>query len=180
MKFLRPVHPPDCRLPFAESEFDFVYSTSVMEHVVDPGLALTEIARVLRPGGLSVHVFPAQWRPIEPHMYVPFGGRVQNYWALRLWAALGVRNDFQQGKSATEVALSNAQYCKTGLSYPTAHEWELRAKPRFVKLAWDEASFVRANRPLSRTARLFAPFLRIPGAEVVYRGLHTRVLVLYG
>jgi SAM-dependent methyltransferase len=177
-EFLRRVEPPDYKLPFGDDEFDFVYSTVVMEHVTDPGGALTEIARVLRPGGLSVHIFPARWRPVEPHMRVPFGGRIQSYWALRLWAGLGIRNRFQQGQRASEVALTNVQYCKTGVSYPTAHEWVLRARPLFSRVGWDEAAFVRATAPVSRASRLFAPLLRIPGAQLAYRGLHTRVLVL--
>jgi SAM-dependent methyltransferase len=179
-QFLRRTVPPDYRLPFDDGEFDFVYSTSVMEHVTNPGQALCEIRRVLRAGGLSAHVFPARWRPIEPHIYVPLGGRVQCYWALRLWAAVGIRNGFQQGMSGRDVALANAQYCKTGISYPTAHEWELLAQPLFERVRWDEPAFVRASRPVSRLSRLFAPLLRIPGARRVYRGLHTRVLVLHG
>jgi SAM-dependent methyltransferase len=178
-EFMRRVEPPDYRLPFGDEEFDFVYSTTVMEHVTTPGGALAEIARVLKPGGFSVHVFPSRWRPIEPHMYVPFGGRVQSYWPLRLWAALGIRSSFQRGQSATDVALSNVQYCKTGISYPTAHEWQLLASPLFEKVGWAEASFVRASRPISRVSRLYAPLLRIPGAEQVYRTFHTRVLALH-
>jgi SAM-dependent methyltransferase len=177
-EFLVRIDPPRYELPFAEGEFDFVYSTTVMEHVTDPDVALAEIARVLRPGGLSIHVFPARWRFVEPHMFVPFGGRLQNYWAMRLWAALGVRNAFQRGMSATEVALSNAQYSKTGINYPSAHEWVLRARPHFSKVGWDEASFIRAARPISRIARFYTPLLRIPGAELAYRSFHMRVLVL--
>ena len=177
-EFLRRLDPPEYRLPFDDGEFDFVYSMAVMEHVVDPGTALEEIARVMRPGGLSVHVFPSRWRPIETHMNVPFGGRFQSYWFLRLWAALGIRNRFQRGSSAQQVALANAQYCKTGVSYPTAHEWALRASPHFSVVRWDERSFVRATRTVSSVSRAFAPLLRMPGAELLYRGLHTRVLVL--
>jgi SAM-dependent methyltransferase len=176
--FLRRVDPPDYRLPFEEAEFDFVYSTSVMEHVLDPAGALREIARVLRPRGLSLHVFPSRWRPVEPHMHVPFGGRLQNYWALRVWAALGVRNSFQDRMPATQVALANAQFCKTGSSYPTAHEWRLHARPLFSHVSWDEATFVRASRPVSRVSRIVAPLMDLPGMEATYRGLHTRVLVL--
>jgi SAM-dependent methyltransferase len=178
-EFLRSTHPPEYRLPFDDQEFDFVYSTSVMEHVTDPGRALEEIARVLRPGGVSAHVFPSRWRPIEPHIYTPFGGRVQNYWALRLWAALGIRNEYQAGLSPTETALHNAQYCKTGLSYPTAHEWELLARPLFARVGWGEASFIRASRPVSKVSRVFEPLLQAPGAESLYRAIHTRVLVLH-
>jgi SAM-dependent methyltransferase len=178
-EFLRKTQPPDYRLPFDDGEFDFVYSTSVMEHVTKPGLALQEIARVLRPGGLSAHVFPARWRPIEPHIYVPLGGRVQNYWALRLWAGLGIRNGFQDGMSPSQVALHNAQSCKTELSYPTAHEWELLARPLFERVGWDESTFIHASQPVSKVSRLFAPLLGVPGTERLYRAIHTRVLVLH-
>ncbi len=176
--FLRRVHAPDYRLPFDDEEFDCVYSTSVMEHVLDPGGALAEIARVLRPGGVSLHVFPARWRPIEPHMHVPLGGRVQSFGAMSLWARLGIRNEFQDGLPAQDVALANTQYCKTGISYPTAREWELRARPHFARVEWDEATFVSASRPVSRVSRLVAPLMGMPGAPSLYRGLHTRVLVL--
>jgi SAM-dependent methyltransferase len=177
-EFLVGVEPPEYKLPFPDDDFDFVYSTVVMEHVTSPGDALAEIARVLRPGGLSVHVFPARWRPIEPHTRVPLGGRFQSYWTFRTWAALGLRNEFQRDMPSTEVALINVQYCKTGVSYPTAHEWELRARPLFSHVGWDEATFVRATAGISRASRLLAPLLRVPGAELAYRGLHTRVLVL--
>jgi SAM-dependent methyltransferase len=177
-EFLRRVEPPDYILPFDDASFDFVFSTVVMEHVLDSRGALREIARVLRPGGLSAHVFPARWRPVEPHILVPFGGRFQGYWTMRLWAALGVRNSFQRGWSARRVALENVQYSKTGLSYPSVREWEMWARPLFRRVEWDEAGFIRATRGVSRVSRLFAPLLGLPGAERTFRGLHTRVLVL--
>lgn len=173
--YLRRVEPPDYVLPFERDEFDFVYSTSTMEHVLDPGTALAEIARVLRPGGLSIHVFPSRWRPIEPHMFVPLGGRVQSFAALRLWSALGIRNSWQKGLSGTEVALCNVQYCKTGISYPTATEWRLRSRDLFAEVHWAERHFVEATR---RTGSLSRKVVCHPVGEWLYRRLHTRVLVL--
>ena len=177
-EFLRTVEAPDYRLPMPDGSFDFVYSTSVMEHVIEPGSALAEIARVLRPGGLSIHAFPSRWRPVEPHMFTPFGGRVQNYWANRTWAALGVRNQWQQGMGAREVALRNTQYGKSGISYPSATEWELRAGPLFEGQLWAERPYIEATAAVSGISRRLGPLLDLPGLERVYRTFHTRVLVL--
>lgn len=177
-QFLHRVDPPDYLLPFADDTFDFVYSTSVMEHVVDPGGALAEIARVLRPDGLSIHCFPSRWRPREPHMYLPFGGRFNSYAHMALWARLGVRNEHQRGLGATEVALRNVQYAKTGLSYPTAREWRLRSESLFADVRWGERAYIEATQPISTASRLVAPLRALPGIEALYRGLHTRALVL--
>ena len=41
-------------LPFADGSFDCVLSYAVLEHVPNPFLALDEVSRVLKPGGLFV------------------------------------------------------------------------------------------------------------------------------
>jgi SAM-dependent methyltransferase len=176
--FLRRVAPPEYTLPFPDDHFDFVYSTAVMEHVLDPGQAMREIARVVRPNGISIHVFPSRWRPIEPHMHVPFGGRFQSFHVMRLWARLGLRNSFQRGRPSGEVALVNVQFCKTGVSYPTAREWTLRAEPLFEQVDWAERHFIDASTQISRVSRLLAPFSGGRLVPYLYRGFHTRVLVL--
>ncbi len=43
------------RLPFADGAFDAVVDFGTCWHIAEPGRALAEIARVLRPGGLFVH-----------------------------------------------------------------------------------------------------------------------------
>lgn len=179
-EYLQKVCPPRYELPFPDDYFAFVYSTSVMEHVLDPTTALSEIARVLRPGGISIHVFPSRWRPIEPHMLVPFGGRFQSFALMRVWAALGLRNGFQRDLDPTDVALRNTQYAKTGINYPTAREWDLRARPYFDGVRWSETHFVAATRSTSRVSGFVAPVIGLPGMARLYRALHTRVLVLEG
>ena len=47
------------RQTFRDAEFDLVITQDVFEHVLDPGAALTEIARILKPGG--AHVFTLPW-----------------------------------------------------------------------------------------------------------------------
>lgn len=51
-------------LPFEDAGFDVVISDSQLEHRFDPGHALDEMARVLRPGGRLLLLLPntAHWR----------------------------------------------------------------------------------------------------------------------
>lgn len=50
-------------LPFADESFDVVFSSNVLEHVSDLPYLLAEMRRVLRPGGVAVHLMPsASWR----------------------------------------------------------------------------------------------------------------------
>ena len=50
------------RLPFADGAFDAVIVAEILEHVPNDTAALTEIARVLRPGGTVAVTVPA-WLP---------------------------------------------------------------------------------------------------------------------
>ncbi len=45
-------------LPFSDDSFDIVYSSNVLEHVLDPGQVLREAVRVLKPGGTLQIVCP--------------------------------------------------------------------------------------------------------------------------
>lgn len=65
-------------VPWPDNTFDFVFATSVFEHVIDQETAYREVARALKPGGYLLNNFPSKWKPIEPHMYVPFGGVTQS------------------------------------------------------------------------------------------------------
>lgn len=62
---------PDCRTPFADGFFDVVISDQVFEHVRDLDALAAELVRVTKPGGAGWHIFPAKWRVIEPHLFVP-------------------------------------------------------------------------------------------------------------
>jgi len=41
-------------LPFMDQSYDFVFASHVLEHIKEDGLALSEISRVLRPGGIAI------------------------------------------------------------------------------------------------------------------------------
>lgn len=51
------------RLPFADAQFDIVFSSHVLEHIRHLHEFHDEMRRVLRSGGLAIHVVPsASWR----------------------------------------------------------------------------------------------------------------------
>ena len=74
------------RLPFADDSFDRIIASEVMEHVPDDIAALSELARVLRPGGTIAITVPAElpericWRlSDEYHAPKSVGGHVRIY-----------------------------------------------------------------------------------------------------
>ena len=109
-------------IPFEDGFFDYVYSTSVFEHVFNTEESLREIYRVLKPGGVSTHSLPSRYRIIEPHIKVPFGGLIEGKGWLGLWALLGVRNEFQKGLPWKEVCRRNEGYCRDGINYMSYHK----------------------------------------------------------
>ncbi len=48
-------------LPFETGELDLIVSSSVLEHLQDLEAFVRESARVLRPGGGFIHVFPSRY-----------------------------------------------------------------------------------------------------------------------
>jgi len=61
------------QLPFRDEGFDTVLCTQVLEHVPDPFATVSEVARVLKPGGHLVLTAPQAWRLHEyPHDYYRF------------------------------------------------------------------------------------------------------------
>lgn len=80
---LIPAGAPDVRadvaaLPFASGSFDAVICSEVLEHVSDPRVAVREIARVLRPGGVALISVPFLFR-IHPDPN-DYGRYTDQYW----------------------------------------------------------------------------------------------------
>jgi SAM-dependent methyltransferase len=59
-------------LPFADATFDFIFSSSLLEHIRDRGAAYHEMRRCLRPGGLMLHIMPSRtWKLLQLLFYYP-------------------------------------------------------------------------------------------------------------
>lgn len=116
---LRRVSRDPYRLPFQGDCFDAVISDQVFEHVSDPGAAFREIHRVLRPGGVTLHIFPSRLRPVEPHVFVPGATVLHSCAWLSVWARLGIRNSFQRERTCGGVVAENHRYLEQETNYLT-------------------------------------------------------------
>jgi len=70
------------RMPFADKTFDVVLCNHVMEHVTDDRMAMTEVFRVLRPGGwalLQVPIALALDRTIEDSTLTSPADRIDRF-----------------------------------------------------------------------------------------------------
>ena len=84
-----------CRLPFPDATFDVVITSEVLEHIQDDVTALTEMVRVLKPGGRFAATVPA-WMPEivnwklsdEYHAPKAAGGHVRIYTRTELRAKM--------------------------------------------------------------------------------------------
>jgi SAM-dependent methyltransferase len=160
-------------LPFPDDSFDFIVSHQVFEHVQQPEVACREIARVLRPGGLSIHVFPSRYRLVEPHVFVPLASFYRSPWWLSLWAMLGVRNEYQKGLTSKETAEHNRAFLSSETNYLTRSEIR-----NVFETAFTEVRFIE-NRLMETSERIpgFVKNLTVPGLARVYRALYQRIVL---
>jgi SAM-dependent methyltransferase len=162
-------------LPFENDSLDLVISNQVFEHVQDYLTASSELARVLKPEGMCVHIFPARYSPIEPHSYVPLSSVIQSYWWLYLWALLGVRNEHQKNASAKETATENCTYLKTRTNYLSKRRIAEAFFSRFRDVTFCENLFLK-HAPRGKYLHAISKLL--PFVPSVYSAFRCRVVVV--
>ena len=80
-------------LPFESGEFDAIVCSEVLEHIVEDGAVLMELARVLRNDGLLLisvpnRQYPFMWDPLNWMLERVFGTHVPSHiwWLAGIWA----------------------------------------------------------------------------------------------
>jgi cyclopropane fatty-acyl-phospholipid synthase-like methyltransferase len=172
---IRRLDPHTRKLPFEDNFFDFIMSSQVFEHVDDYPAAFAEISRILKPTGLSVHVFPSRYRPLEGHIKVPLASMIKDERWIRFWASCGFRPESSKDVSALEFAQRSADYLNNNTHYLTKAKIRSTAKQYFNQVEFCEGAFMRhtpRGEMLTRMRKVF-PFL-----PYLYSAFQTRVLVL--
>ena len=68
-------------MSFDDSSFDLVLSNHVLEHVPDDQQAVSELARVLIPGGTAIITIPGDWRRKQTRTFthLNYNGHYRDY-----------------------------------------------------------------------------------------------------
>jgi SAM-dependent methyltransferase len=161
-------------LPFPDAAFDIVVSNQVFEHIEAPLPVLKELARVLRPDGLLVAMFPTREIIIEPHLRVPLvhwlrtGSKLQEV-SLRLWNYLSRPHNKDCIPGMDSRVARGMESLRHRIFYRNQSAALGMFDPEFRLVGRGEAHFIadrvghsRRLRPFHRIARLrvLAPILR--------------------
>jgi SAM-dependent methyltransferase len=160
-------------LPFNDNTFDLIFSDQVFEHVQDYPRAVSELARVLKPDGMCLHIFPSRYAPIEPHVYVPLASIIQSYWWLYCWALLGIRNEEQRGAAASKTATDNLNYLKNNTNYLSRRTISRQFFAHFHSVIFCENTFLKYSR---KGKYLWALSHLLPFIPSIYSAFRGRVI----
>lgn len=131
-----------------DNNFHFIYSLQVLEHVESLETVVAEIHRITHPGGMGLHIFPSQYRPVEGHLFMPFvhwlpKNSVRKM-AIRCCAAVGMEPKWQQLDGSTLAEKVNCYY-DFSVRHTYYRDYNVVCA-EFSKLNFD-ASFVSLDHP---------------------------------
>lgn len=126
------------KLAYPDNYFDLVISSQVFEHVFNYEEVFRELARVLKPHGVSVHIFPGRGTPLEPHLFIPFIPLAKKTWWLLLWSFVKRRH--------RPAWLDEYEFLKVGMSsnnYPSREQLHSFARAAGVHVEFREDLYLR-------------------------------------
>ena len=163
------------RLPFDDDTFDFCFSDQVFEHIFDYKTVMSEIARVLKPGAISLHHFPGPNNFMEGHINLPFPWLCDSRWYLTICAWIGfVRGTNSDWRRSVRDWVELMRFN----NYPTKRRLHKLARSAGVDIAFVEADEFRFRQGshlktqllrLLRAIKLDQPVVRIVGLVLLQR-----------
>jgi ubiquinone/menaquinone biosynthesis C-methylase UbiE len=161
-------------LPFDDKTFDLIFSEDVFEHVKNYPETISELSRILKPDGICIHAFSSKYRPVEPHVFVPFASFIQSYWWLKLWVILGVRNDWPDCQSVKARASKYYKHLKENTNYLSRRRLRKYFQTYFEDVRFCEKEFLM----FSHRGRKFYNLSRyLPFIPLLYSTFRLRILI---
>ncbi len=166
-------------IDFPDCHFDIVANNMVLEHVADLDAALQEIARVLRPGGTALCMFPSKdvWR--EGHCGIPLlhwfpkGSQLRVGYA-RVLAGLGL-GYHRDDKTASEWAGDFCDWLDRYTYYRTREEIRDAFASAFSAVEFAEEDYIAYRLARSRKASGLKALLRTRPTRAVLIGLFRKL-----
>jgi SAM-dependent methyltransferase len=147
-------------IPAPDKSFDVVTSNYVFEHVTDMESTLSEIARVLKPGGELLALYPDRYTLIEGHCHVPFahwfgkGSRVRPYYVAAV-RALGI-GGARRGRSFMQYGRDVGAYIDRATCYRSPREFRALFDKYFDHVRHIESEWLTARKTSGRALRALA------------------------
>jgi SAM-dependent methyltransferase len=134
------------RIDFPDNYFDLIVSNQVLEHVVDFDIVLSEMNRVLKPGGIILSIFPSKevWR--EGHCGIPFLHKFPKGGPLRIYYTFILRSfgmGYNKGaKSKWEWSREWCNYIDNYTHYRTKKIIIENFKKYFANISFCEYNYI--------------------------------------
>ena len=163
------------RLPFEDNYFDLVFSDNVLEHVMDYKPTLSEIHRVLRPGGGSLHFFSSRYRFLEVHKRVPLGSIIKRKSWFVLWAYLGIKSNHQKSINMrpNDIIEDNYNYLNKYTNYLKKRDLQNNVLTFFDKVKFVENNFLKHS---DRGIYIYPLCCFFPFIASLYSTFRTRIM----
>lgn len=94
-------------LPFADNSFDFVNLAQVLEHVQNPRKVVSEIHRILRPGGKAYMGVPIRYSFKDPHFHLYLVNWLPRSWTNGFISLFGKHKDYSIDNGRNRLAHAN-------------------------------------------------------------------------
>lgn len=89
-------------LPYPDASFDHIHSSGVLHHTEDPVAILSELRRVLKPGG-TINVMVYNYESVWLHLYVAYQRTILD----GLYPGVSLRDQFRHSTDGENCPISN-------------------------------------------------------------------------